>query len=489
MNILFISDNIKSFQTLEIEFSLNEYVLEKVSSEEEIEEKISSASLVILDLEFSNGSDVDFIKTIRDNTLEKKSIPIICAAKTDELKVRMEAFNNGADEFVEIFDKKSLLMKVNSFLKPDLLWKGLKTLLVEDDKISAKFISHVLKSKGAQVKHFLDAVEAYEYIKENPGLDLILTDHIMPNLTGIDFVKKIRREIGLKSVPIVFISSIQNKVEVLEFYKAGGNDYLSKPLIKEELYVKVNQLLENRIKSEILHKQVEELEKLSRVKDQFLAVCSHDLRTPLNTIMGLSNLIIEDEEVDEDVGEYVKQIDSSAKDLLEMVNELLDFSEIQIRTKEITLTKLDLSELLRTCVRKMNVINTKQLAINHLSLGESFYINGNRNMLTRAINNVLNNAYKFTPDNGMINIQLWAEEENVYISIKDSGIGIPKESQDKLFDEMSGIGRVGLHGEKSIGLGMSIVKKIIDQHSGTIEVNSEENKGTEIIFGFKLENE
>jgi len=492
MKVTFFGENSTFFKSLEAELLDGGYAAIQIEELEKIDEGLNKSALIIVDNDFVIKHDLEVMASIRrwEKERNSKNLPIIFVSNSDQFQERLDAFNKGADEYVDKYDLKSIILKINSFLRPDLIWQGLNTILVEDDRISAKFIAHVLKSKGAKVHHFLDGVDAFEYIKENPEVDLILTDHIMPNLTGIAFVKKIRNELGLKNIPIVFISSVQDKVEILEFYKVGGNDYIAKPLIKEELYVKVNQLLENRIKSDILKRQVEELEKLNRLKDQFLAVCSHDLRTPLNTIIGLSNLIATDEEDINEAKELAQQIDSSAKDLLEMVNELLDFSEMKLKQQDVNLSKLDVGEVLKNCILKVNSFNSKHINMSFKSSEEnSPYIMGNSVMLTRAFNNIITNSYKFTGANGEIKARVEIQEGRVIASVTDTGIGIPKKFQGHIFDQLSDTGREGLEGEKSVGLGMSIVKNIIDKHGGKIELNSVEGKGTTIRFVFDLVNE
>ncbi len=489
MKVLYIGENSSFFNSLEGELLQGDYELLSTNLESELIPLLDQCSLIVIDNEFSKSHDTDIMKSILDweKKRGKKNIPLLFVSDSDDFDERLNAFNSGADEFVDKFDIKSIHLKINSFLRPDLLWQGLNTILVEDDKISAKFISHVLKSKGAKVHHFLDGISAFEYIKENPQVDLILTDHIMPNLTGIAFVKKIRNEIGLKNVPIIFISSVQDKVEILEFYKVGGNDYIAKPLIKEELFVKVNQLLEIRIKSDILKAQVDELEKLNRLKDQFIAVCSHDLRTPLNTILGLSNNILTEEDDVKEIKEQVSVIDNSATDLLSMVNELLDFGELQLKKNDVELEKVNIGETLKNCIRKISSFNTKHIAMSFKCYGpEDVFIMGNRSMLTRAFNNIITNSYKFTGESGQIRGLLESKGGKVILSISDTGIGIPEKYKEHIFDQLSGAGREGLEGEKSVGLGMSIVKDIIDKHSGEIELTSREGKGTTVKFSFNM---
>ncbi len=489
MKLLFLGPSNSYYNQFESHCLKNSYDISCVKDLKKLKEKYSEIALFIIDDDFEEKSSVDFIKTIRsfedDKKVEHK--PIICISDDDTIESRQKAFERGVDDFVDKYEMNSIFLKINSFIRPNTLWQGINAMVVEDEFISAKFISHVIRTKGANVINYNNAVEAFEYLKGPNGhdVDLILTDHMMPNLSGISFVKKIRNELGNNLVPIVFISSVENKSEVLEFYKAGGNDYLSKPLIKEELFVKVDQLLSNRYKSRVLKDQVEQLENVNRVKDKFLAVCTHDLRTPLNTIIGLTNMIIEEESVSQDVGEYLGQIDSSAKNLLTLVNELLDLSEIQSKSNKVELVEVDILSVIKSSLRNFTAINNKKVNMHFYTSVKKAPIYGNQSMLLRVFNNILSNAYKFTPDNGKIYTSVKSEDSFYRIKIEDTGIGMPSDFVSKIFDEFSTIGRTGLKGEKSTGLGMSIVKKIIDDHNGKITVDSIEGKGTIFTIDFK----
>lgn len=485
MKILYFGHDKFYEKAISREFSDGLYNLSSIASIEELKAFTSEAKILVVDCDHLLESKIDFNKEI--NELEDNnqiiSIPRIYVSNSDTIDQRLDAFQHGADDFVDKYDMKSLKLKIHSFLRPDKVWMDINAVLIEDDKISAKFITHVLKSKGANVIYFSSAVDAYEYVKNHPKIDLILTDHMMPILTGMALVKKIRKELHFKSIPIIFISSVVDKAEILEFYKSGGNDYLAKPLIKEELFVKVNQHIENRVKTTILKNQVTELENLNRVKDQFLAVCSHDLRTPLNTILGLSDLMINEME-DEEVVEYSTQIKKSANDLLELVNDLLDFSDIEVKKHSMSHGAININSLLKDSLNNIHSINTQNMKILFESTDHDIFIDGNKSMLLRAFNNILSNSYKFTGNNGEIKVKILDEEKMVQIVLSDTGIGIPEESIKKLLEKKYDVGRVGLQGEKSTGLGMKIVKEVADAHGAELKIISTEGVGTTISFKF-----
>lgn len=425
---------------------------------------------------------------VRNNEKEHKpeeNIPIIYMSTKDDVNQRIKAFENGGNEFLLKERKADIVFKVNSILKPDLIWKGSTIAVVEDDRITSKFLSHLLSNKGAKVNCFDNAVDCFAFLKESDEIDLIVTDNIMPVMTGSELAKKIRHELGNKEIPIVFTSSTKEKEDILEFYKCGGNDFISKPFLKEEVYTKLKLLLDNTNKTKILNQYIEDLSSLNEVKDQFLAVCSHDLRAPLNSIIGYSDVLISDSEIPEDELDMIKIINKSAHTLLGMVNDLLTLSEIQLKG-EFELKEVDMVELINETVDQLKGTMTKKIEFSLINESDHAMIYGNDSMLRRTFTNLLSNAYKFTADGGRISSRIWTEDNTLYCTVEDSGIGIPEKDLSNIFIRMSGVGRHGLEGQKSTGIGLSIVKEIVDKHNATIDVESMEGKGTTFTLGFEL---
>lgn len=489
MNILLISDQFNLANMLSEQLSLHDYNLILKTEEDFYKDApIKDISLVLVHEELTSSQCFKLIAKMNElyrkgkKKAEKK--PIFFLTKKESLENRIRALNSGASEIVELSLSGQLVSKIDSYLRPGLIWRGLKVLVVEDETMTSKYIGHLLQSKGASVEVLSDGEKAYSYMKENMDVDLILTDHMMPSMTGIDFIKKIRNELGMKSVSVIFISSIQDEMEILSFYKAGGNDYISKPIIKEEFFVKVGQIVNVRKYALMLKDQVKKLEEMDKLKDHLIAVCSHDLRGPLNVVLGLSNVMCEDENNSEDVREMSSQIYTSSTQLLNMVNDLLDLSEVQMQREKMRVTKINLCSLLNDILKKNQITNTKNIKFNFSSIEDSVFILGNESLLTRLFQNLLSNAYKFTGRDGKIDIRVMKKGEKVEVDIEDNGIGMPKEFLNKIFESMSGIGRQGTEGEKSTGIGMSIVKEIADNHGARVDVKSEVGVGTvfSVIF-------
>ncbi len=489
LKILIVDDSTVHRKKIQMTLKNDKYDLRLCQSGEDAVDifKTETFDLITLDHTMKGMSGIETcleLRQIEEKLYPNTHCPIIFITSEDDIELRIKCFDVGCDDFVEKSEIDSLILKVNAFLSPELVWEGFKVLVAEDEKISQKFLKYILGGRGALVTIVGDGDEAFEVLKKDHSFDLVLTDFQMPKVSGLELLKKIRYELGLTNLPVILASGSTQQDTILNFYKAGGNDYTSKPFIKEEIVAKVDSLLKMSLKNNMLKKHLHDLENANRVKDQFLAICSHDLRTPLNTIIGLSDILTEGVEESESIT-FSKKINKSAVHLLEMVNSLLDLSEVVLKRTKVDFEEIDLVDVINESYQHLRAVNEKNITLMINSQKDRILISGNRVMLMRAFNNLLSNAYKFTHSEGEISTNILTPEEGVVsVSINDTGIGIPPEMIDIIFDQLTGAGRQGLNGERSVGLGMNIVKNILDEHGASISVSSEIGKGTSFTLTF-----
>ncbi len=228
------------------------------------------------------------------------------------------------------------------------------------------------------------------------------------------------------------------------------------------------------------------LENINRSKDNILGIVAHDLRNPITAILGLADLMKNDT-INSD--KYFELIDKSCKSALTIITELLDLSELDKSDFTLQKKKIELVEFLSEIIQSNNVLaNDKELEIEFSSNIQDVIIELNDEKFSRVINNLLVNAIKFSHRKDKISVILDCvfDRSCVIIKVQDHGIGIPVSLQSIIFDKFTKASRKGTEGEKSLGLGMSIVKKIVELHSGKIWLESIENKGTSIFIELPL---
>lgn len=220
-----------------------------------------------------------------------------------------------------------------------------------------------------------------------------------------------------------------------------------------------------------------EIQKMSQAQTEILDMVAHDLRSPLNSIAALIELIKHPTSTEAEKNEYYDLILSSCKNSDTIIQDLIDTAKKRdnksLPVEGISLNSF-LSSILDQWIYRMPA--NKQLVYNGPK--ETIVAPINQQKMQRVIDNLINNAIKFTPPDGIIEMALQPHNDSVRISIKDNGIGIPKDLHPYLFDRFSKAGRTGLDGEKSYGLGLSICQQIVEQHGGSISVDSRETQGT-----------
>ncbi len=355
-------------------------------------------------------------------------------------------------------------------------------ILVVDDSSSARMgIVSSLKGIGAQIHEADDGEAAYAFLKENHlKIDLVLSDLVMKKMHGDELCSKIRNDLNIKDLPIIILSSNTDKETVLKLFRAGANDFLFKPFMPEELMARIGAHLDQRRLHKILISTIEKLQESNRMKDHFLAACSHDFRSPLQGILGYADLLANDDSLQEGHKKILRNIIKSSKQLNELIESLLDIPLAGNSVDNITKIPMNLPSLLKSCITDNSFSALKKDISLHFSPPEDLpVIMGDPNALSRVFNNLLSNAVKFTRSGGTITVEIdYEEARSLSISVKDNGIGIENEAIPKIFDYYSKASRMGTDGEKSTGLGLFISRQLVELHHGKIDVESKTNEGS-----------
>lgn len=218
---------------------------------------------------------------------------------------------------------------------------------------------------------------------------------------------------------------------------------------------------------------------IDKAKNEFVSLASHQLRTPLTATMWYTEMLRDDETLNEEQKEFVKEIERSANRMISLVNALLDVSRIELGTFSVESADLSLPELIDGVVTELRtaVDNKKQhLEIEIKHVPETYY--GDRNLLQIIFQNLLTNAIKYTQDEGTINLKVEVVHDQLLIEVADNGHGIPKAQQGDIFKKLFRADNIKTLDTTGTGLGLYIIKAIIEQSRGSITFESEEGKGT-----------
>lgn len=228
-------------------------------------------------------------------------------------------------------------------------------------------------------------------------------------------------------------------------------------------------------------------------KDTFIANlqnAAHDFRSPLGSIMGLVNLmkskIYSEDPMDrEKVSRYLDMVKAITEKALDLTSEIMEIAEMESESYHLDTKKVVVKDFIQRYLETHRLITFKKrirVEFESKCMAQAFI---HELKFTRALDNIMNNAVKFSPEESVISISLHEEDDKIYLSIKDQGIGMSEEILSNLFIKFGSARRIGLDGEVSSGLGMSIVRQIMLLHKGNVKVSSKEGEGTAIILELK----
>ncbi len=267
---------------------------------------------------------------------------------------------------------------------------------------------------------------------------------------------------------LIIIAISHNRIRI----KAKTNELLK---LKNEELEKTNLLLnESKISLSISNK----------TKDKFFSIISHDLRSPINSILGLTALMINkyDKLPKEKLKEYITLINNAFYELHNLLENLLQWSKSQSLKIEFNPVNLNLLSNVNNTIKTLAILIDKKHIIINVNIDEDIDIKADENMLSTVLRNLISNAIKYSHNNGEILVEAIEKETDFEIMIIDNGVGISEENFDKIFKLDKNFTTYGTQNERGSGLGLNLCKEFVERHKGTIRVESKLNEGSKFIF-------
>ncbi len=224
----------------------------------------------------------------------------------------------------------------------------------------------------------------------------------------------------------------------------------------------------------------------ARLRQEFTANVTHELKTPLTSISGYAELIETGMASGEDVVRFAGGIHQNARRLLNLINDIIRLSELDDPGEEFVEERVNLHELAAVCVEMLDV-NAAKHGVGLQYMGSDSYVRGNRNMLEELLYNLCDNAIRYNVEGGSVQVEVVREGDRVILTVKDTGIGIPKEHQDRIFERFYRVDKSRSKSTGGTGLGLAIVKHIVARHQARLDLDSSPGEGTAIQVYFKAE--
>jgi signal transduction histidine kinase len=361
----------------------------------------------------------------------------------------------------------------------------IRVLLIEDNPGDARLVEILLEDSDfeTEVVNKMSLAEGIEaYYTQN--FDVVLLDLTLPDSRGFETLQSFIK--AHKDANVIVMTGLMDKELGLNAVKAGAQDFLMKSGYDSDMLAKTlgysierKNVLRSLAESQSAREVAEES---ARMKEQFIASISHEMRTPMNAIYGMSNLLAQTD-LNEEQRSYITSVKQSSEILLGVINDILEVSTLQNGKMAFESKDFDIHELMNNLVNVMQYKKDEKAIDFQLTFGASLprHINGDKLRLNQILFNIVGNSVKFT-DTGFVKIDVQLIEElgdnfKLKFTIVDSGIGIPEDKVDTIFETFTRI-RTKDRIYEGTGLGLAIVRSLVGQQNGRVWATSKIGQGT-----------
>lgn len=361
-------------------------------------------------------------------------------------------------------------------------------LLVDDTPENLISLKRVLERHSFEVDTASSGEEALKKVLKNEYV-LIILDVQMPGMDGFEVAEAISGYSKAKETAIIFLSAVNKELKfITKGYSSGGLDYITKPVDMDILLLKVKTFYriyeQSRKLIEIQNALLDEIEfrkKAERKKDEFISIASHELKTPLTSVKGYMQLLGRSIEKGDTptVKRHLEKAQVQLEKLHDLIADLLDISKIESGKLEFNKKYFSLHVLLDNVIEIIHQSNPEFQIIRNGQLPDKIYADEMR--IEQVIINFLTNAIKYSPGTNEIHINVKAEQDAIYLGVRDFGIGIKPAQQKHVFDKFYRVEETAIHFQ-GLGIGLYISSEIIKRHGGEVGVKSKFGEGAEFYF-------
>jgi two-component system sensor histidine kinase/response regulator len=365
-------------------------------------------------------------------------------------------------------------------------------LIVDDTPENLISLKKVLEKHDFEVDTASSGEEALRKVLKNEYV-LIILDVQMPDMDGFEVAEAISGYSKAKETAIIFLSAVNTEVKfITKGYSSGGLDYITKPVDMGILLLKVKTFYriyeQSRKLIEIQNALLDEIEyrkQAEHKKDEFISIASHELKTPLTSVKGYIQLL--ERSIDKGDADTVKKHLQKAQvqlgKLNDLIADLLDMSKIESGKLKFNKQLFSIDELLNNIVEIMHQSNPEFTITRIGQVSQPVYADEAR--IEQVIINFLTNAIKYAPGTSEVKVHVKLENEQLYVGVRDYGIGIGQEQQKSVFEKFYRVEETSLHFQ-GLGIGLYISAEIIRRHGGSVGVTSSLGEGSEFYFTIPL---
>jgi two-component system sensor histidine kinase/response regulator len=361
------------------------------------------------------------------------------------------------------------------------------TVLVADDNPNnVQIIALLLRELKYKIIIAVNGKAAVDLV-ERARPDLILLDVMMPGMDGFEACEIIKLKPENENIPVIFLTALSEKVNIVRGFEVGGVDYITKPFNKEELISRIKTHLELKFARDEMQQMTNHLVELNSIKDKMFSVIGHDLRSPLGSIKMTLDFLLSDMGQQYKVEDYRKTINTLAQttdEVFGLLENLLGWAKSQSGNLSVVPENIKVEDL----VHSVYLLHKGNLTLKKLNfenkVSNSTLVCADMNMLKTVLRNLISNAIKFTPEGGTITVSSNQTNKTTNIIVSDTGVGISPETMSKLFDEREYVTTYGTNKESGSGLGLILCQSFAKRNNGRLIVESKQGKGSSFTIEF-----
>jgi two-component system sensor histidine kinase/response regulator len=386
-------------------------------------------------------------------------------------------------------------------LSPELADRPARILIVDDERNNRQLLELMLAADGFQPLSAASGEEALAMVAQQPP-DVILLDVMMPGIDGYRVTEKIKGNIATKNIPIIMVTALNNRDAKMQALSAGAEDFLTKPIDRAELCMRVRNL--SRLKAygdyyeqqtgalteqATLQSALEESRKEQlRFKDDFLSHVSHELRSPLTAIKQFTRILLGGlaGELNKEQREYQQIVLKNIQQLQSMIDDLLEVTRLETGKLTVELSSVTLADAVTDAINTLEeTARAKGITLSCDLPTDLPSAHADRTRVLQVLIILLDNAVKFTPTGGAVQVRVRLLQENhqfLLFEVCDTGCGVSPDVAHRLFERLYQVSEHTQSSRKGLGLGLYICKQLVTRQGGHIWVTSEPQNGSTFAF-------
>jgi two-component system sensor histidine kinase/response regulator len=366
-------------------------------------------------------------------------------------------------------------------------------LVVDDVPQNIQVVGTMLREVGYSIMPATSGPAALQRVQRKVP-DLILLDLMMPEMDGLEVCRHLKSDPATRPVPVIFLTASNEMSHLVQGFEAGAVDYVTKPFNPPELLARVRTHIELKHSRDLILRYSQQLAHLNTEKNEFMGIVAHDLRNPLGAIKGFAEIVLEEADApqapsSEQWSESRRQllecggrIQQTAERMAEMVRNLLDANRIERGEVQLKVAPTDLCALLKTVVESQQPRAAAKGQSILLDAGANELLAlVDRNVMVQVLENLLSNAVKYSPPGKRIFARLRGSPGGTRCEVQDQGPGLTQQDQQQLFGKFARLSAKPTGGEHATGLGLSIVKRLVEAMHGKVWCESQPGEGATFI--------